>query len=70
MGISRARADSGRVTKRGAAPAAIVRQRREGNQPATMAERLAELTEREAVTRALIAKSPFAILAMDADSRL
>ena len=35
-----------------------------------MAERLAELTEREAVTRALIAKSPFAILAIDADSRL
>jgi PAS domain S-box-containing protein len=34
------------------------------------AERLAELTEREAVTRALIAGSPFAIVAMDADCRL
>ena len=35
-----------------------------------MAERLAELTAREEVTRGLIAASPFAILAMDADTRL
>jgi len=33
-------------------------------------ERLAELTEREAVTRALIAGSPYAIFAMDAEGRL
>jgi PAS domain S-box-containing protein len=33
-------------------------------------DRLAELTEREAVTRALIAGSPYAIFAMDAERRL
>ena len=70
MGVSRARADPDRVTKRGAAPASIISQSRKGSRPATAAERLAELTEREAVTDALIAGSPFAILAMDADCRL
>lgn len=46
------------------------RQSRERSQPAALAERLAELSEREAVTRGLIAGSPFAILAMDDDTRL
>jgi PAS domain S-box-containing protein len=42
----------------------------QSSQPGSAAERLAELTEREAVTRALIAGSPYAILAMDAECRL
>jgi PAS domain S-box-containing protein len=73
MGVSRARVDPDRVTKRVLEPASAPRQRGEqrGEQGESAdAERLAELTEREAVTRGLIAGSPFAMIAMDADGRL
>jgi PAS domain S-box-containing protein len=88
MGVSRARVDPDRVTKRVLESASTPRQRGERRrdrragqgQPSgagadagfapKAAERLAELTEREAVTRGLIAGSPFAMLAMDADGRL
>jgi len=90
MGVSRARVDPDRVTKRVLESAPAPRQRGErrrdrredqgqsgGAGPGAdagygpeAAERLAELTEREAVTRGLIAGSPFAMLAMDTDGRL
>ena len=76
MGVSRARIDPDRVTKRVLEPATAPRQRgtRRGKQDqsagAEAAERLAELTEREAVIRGLIAGSPFAMLAMGPDGRL
>lgn len=86
MGVSRARVDPDRVTKRVLEPAAAPRQREtqggEQGQSAGVragadtgsgpeaAERLAELAEREAVIRGLIAGSPFAMIAMDTDGRL
>ena len=62
MGVSRARIDPDRVTKRVLESASAPRQQ--------AAERLAELTEREAVISGLVAGSPFAMLAMDTDGRL
>ena len=59
MGVSRARIDPDRVTKRDIGSVAAPHQRGERDQ-----------TEREAVISGLIAGSPFAIIAMDTETRL